>query len=249
MPATQHPRKLAPSTRKGRRPSPRPGAPRRVGRETQKTNRSTWWIAIAAVIVAAVAGIAIQAGRSTSAAAGAAPHHRLGPDSSEIEGSPTAGVLVEEYGDFQCPVCGQFHATVGPTIQTLVDAGVIRFAFHPFAFIGPESVAAAAAAECAGDDGRYFAMWSQLYDNQFPENSGAITPDELVARARQAGVVTPSALQCIRSGTYKGWVRRVTDEGSRRGITATPTVFVNGVQLTDRSAQGLSAAVQAATKS
>jgi protein-disulfide isomerase len=200
------------------------------------------------VVLAAVTGVVVQANRSAGAASGVAPHHLLGPGDSEVEGSATAPVLVEEYGDYQCPVCGRFHAQVGPTIEALVNAGTIRFAFHPFAFIGAESTNAAAAAECAGDDGHYFAMWDQLYDNQFPENSDALTTDELVGLAQQAGVSSPSALSCIRSGVYRGWVRKVTDEGSRRGVTATPTVFVNGLVIIDPTVEALTAAVQQAAK-
>jgi len=200
------------------------------------------------VTVAAVAGIVVQANRSASAATGAAPHHLLGPGDSELEGSAKARVLVEEYGDYQCPVCARFHAQVGRTIAALVNAGTIRFAFHPFAFIGPESIKAAAAAECAGDDGRYFAMWDELYEHQFPENSGGLTADELVNLAQQAGVTSSPALSCIRAGTYEGWVHKVTDEGSRRGVVATPTVFVNGSVLIDPTAQALVTAVRQASQ-
>jgi protein-disulfide isomerase len=196
--------------------------------------------------VAAVAGTAIQASRAQSSTAGAAPLHLLGPTNSEIEGLATAPVLVEEYGDYQCPACGLLHAQTGPTINQLVKAGTIRFAFHPFAFIGPESVSAAAAAECVADSGNYFAMWDVLYNNQFPENSGALTTDRLVAFAQQAGVTNPATLQCIRSGMYKGWVQKVTQQGSQRGVNSTPTVFVNGQALADRSPRGLLAAVNAA---
>jgi protein-disulfide isomerase len=233
-------------------PPSRPGSPRRPGparvQRRSRTVHLSWWITMAAVVLAAVVGVVIQSNRSANAAAGAAPHHLLGPGDSEVEGSPTAPVLVEEYGDYQCPVCGRFHAQVGPTIDALVRAGSIRFAFHPFAFIGPESITAAAAAECAGDDGHYFAMSSELYDNQFPENSGRLTTAELLTLAHQAGVTSPTAMSCIRSGTYKGWVRKVTDEGSRRGVTATPTIFVNGSVLMDPTVQALTAAVQAAAK-
>jgi len=188
--AARHIRQQPPS-RPGSPPRPSPARARRPS----KTSHMSWWITLAVVVLAAVVGVVVQSNRSADAAAGAAPHHLLGPGDSEVEGSPTAPVLVEEYGDYQCPVCGRFHAQVGSTIEALVRAGTIRFAFHPFAFIGPESItAAAAAAECAGDDGHYFAMSDELYDNQFPENSGRLTTAELVTLAQQAGVTSPTAL-------------------------------------------------------
>jgi protein-disulfide isomerase len=57
-------------------------------------------------VVAVVAGIAFQSARSHSQAPQAVPAHDLGPNGGELLGRPSAPVLVEEYGDFQCPVCG-----------------------------------------------------------------------------------------------------------------------------------------------
>jgi protein-disulfide isomerase len=198
-------------------------------------------------MVAIVIAIATVANHYEAAQVAASPQHRLGPGHSEVEGSPSAKVLVEMYGDFQCPYCHRFHADVGPTIASLVRAGTIRFAFHPYVFIGPESLAAASAAECAGDEGRYFQMFEQLYDHEFPENSGNLTTIELISLARAAGVTRASTLGCIRSGRYATWVRMVTDEGSARGVTGTPTIFVNGVQDSDTSLPGFLQAVRNAT--
>lgn len=232
--------------------SPKPSRTRRPDRQRRRrrfTGRAGWWIVLGVVGIAVLAGIGIQASRSGSSSSGAPPRHALGPGNSEIEGRPSAPVLVEEYADYQCPSCARLHQEIGPTINQLVNAGTIRFAYHPMAFIGPESVAAASAAECAGDEGKYFAMSDQLYTHQFPENSGALTTEALVRLAEQAGVTKPATTQCIRSATYQGWVRKVTDENSQRGITSTPTVFVNGREFTGRTAQSLIAAVQAAEES
>ena len=210
--------------------------------------RRASWVVLGVVAIAVVAGVATQASRSRTSSSGPAPRHALGANNSEIEGRPSAPVLVEEYADYQCPACGRFHQQVGPTIDGLVKSGTIRFAYHPFAFIGPESVAAASAAECAGDEGKYFAIYDQLYAHQFPENSGSLTDDFLVNLAKQAGVTRTATLERIRNGTYQGWVRRVTNQASERGITSTPTVLVDGQQLTEPTAKGLVAAVQNALR-
>lgn len=228
-------------------PAPVPAAgpvSRRIRRRDQRRRRRLATIAVLVVVIAAVAAVA---NRYESAQQLASPHHSLGPAGSEVEGSPSAAVLVDMYGDYQCPYCHQFHAQVGGTIASLVQAGTIRFAFHPYAFIGPESVAAASAAECAGDEGRYFPMFEELYTHEFPENSGGFTTAELVSLARAAGVTHDRTLHCIQAGTYDGWVRKVTDEGSTRGISGTPTIFVNGVQDTDTSLSGFLRAVHTAT--
>jgi protein-disulfide isomerase len=112
------------------------------------------------------------------------PPSRPGPcpgsQRGELLGRASAPVLVEEYGDFQCPVCGQWERTVYPTVRQLVDQGRIRFEYHPIAFIGPESTAAANAAEAAGDEGRFWANHDLLFADQAPENSGVLTTDRLL---------------------------------------------------------------------
>ena len=195
-----------------------------------------------------VAGIAVQAARSHPQAAQASPAHALGPNGGELLGRPSARVLVEEYGDFQCPVCGEWERTVSPTVRQLVDQGRIRFEYHPIAFIGPESVAAANAAEAAGDEGRFWAYHDLLFADQAPENSGALTTDRLLELGRQTGLTSPQFQRKVRDGTYDNWIRQVTDQSSQRGVVQTPTVLVNGREVDAAlTAQGLQAAVNAAT--
>jgi protein-disulfide isomerase len=227
------------------RPTRRRGSPasRRRGRSSLQL-----WVPIVLLVLAVVAGIAFQAARSNSQASVAVPAHALGPNGGELLGRPSAPVLVEEYGDFQCPVCGQWERDVYPTVRRLVDQGRIRFEYHPIAFIGPESVAAANAAEAAGDEGRFWAYHDLLFADQAPENSGALTTDRLLELGRQVGVTSPQFQQEVRDGTYDTWVRQVTDQSSQRGVVQTPTVLVNGRQVdTALTAQGLLAAVNAAS--
>ncbi len=147
-----------------------------------------FWIVIAVVVVAAVIGIVVQSSRSKAAnATVVTPKHALGPNDTEIEGDPSARVLVEEYGDFQCPSCRAFFDESDATIKQLVAAKKIRFAFGNFAFLGPESFRAASAALCAADAGKYWEYHDLLYTNQASENSGFLTtaPAHLVRQGRR----------------------------------------------------------------
>ena len=134
-----------------------------------------------------------------------------------------------------------------PTVRRLVDQGRIRFEYHPIAFIGPESVAAANAAEAAGDEGKFWAYHDLLFADQAPENSGALTTDSLLGLGRQVGLTSQQFQQNVTNGTYDNWVRQATDQSSQRGVVQTPTVLVNGQQVESAlTAQGLLAAVNAA---
>lgn len=209
--------------------------------------RRSTWLVVAALVLLGIGGIAAR-GNLGPRGPFVLPAHTLGPNQGEALGSPTAPVLVEEYGDFQCPACAGFERQVGPTIRQLVEQGGIRFVFHHDAAIGRESVLAANAATCAGDAGRFWPYHDALYAQQAPENSGALTVERLIALGGQVGVRGPGFASCVRNGTYQPWVSRVTDQASQRGVTAIPAVFVNG-RPTDRAGTpaGLLAVVREAT--
>jgi protein-disulfide isomerase len=207
------------------------------------------WGPVAFVVVALVAGIAFQAARSHQQGQATAPAHTLGPEGGEVLGRASAPVLVEEYGDFQCPICARWEKTVGPTVRRLVQQEGIRFVYHPIAFIGPESLAAANAAECAGDQGKFWPYHDLLFAEQAPENSGALSDARLLAFGQRVGATGQRFQQCVKDGTYDNWVRQGTDLSSQRGVTGTPAVFVDGRQVqTALTVEGLEAAVDAAAR-
>jgi protein-disulfide isomerase len=211
--------------------------------------RASWqlWAGVAVLVVAVIAGVAIQSGRSSSSGSVVTPAHALGPGGGEQRGKASAPVVVEEYGDFQCPHCADFQRDVGPTVNRLVDAGKIRFVFHPIAFIGPESTTAASAATCAGDQGKFWPYHDQLFAQQGPESSGAFSNAKLLAIGKQVGVSDQRFTTCVDKGTYDGWIAKSTDDASRRGVNQTPTVLVDGQVVADAiTANGLQAAVDAA---
>jgi protein-disulfide isomerase len=211
--------------------------------------RPSWqlWTGIAVLVLAVVAGVAIQSSRSSGGASVVTPAHALGPGGGEQRGKASAPVLVEEYGDFQCPHCTDFQRDVGPTVDRLVEAGTIHFVYHPIAFIGPESTTAANAAECAGDQGKFWAYHDRLFAQQGAENSGTFSTSKLLSIGRQVGVSDQRFTTCVNKGTYDGWVAKSTDDASRRGVNQTPTVFVDGQAVSSAiTAQGLQAAVNAA---
>jgi protein-disulfide isomerase len=209
--------------------------------------RRSAWLLVAALVLLGIGNITARGGFASRGPL-VLPAHPLGPDQGEVLGNASAPVLVEEYGDFQCPACARFEREVGPTVRQLAAQGRIRFAFHHDAAIGRESVLAANAATCAGDAGRFWPYHDALYAQQAPENSGALTVERLIALGRQVGVSGPVFAGCVRNGTYRPWVARVTDQASQRGVNAIPALFVNGRPADRaRTPAGLLAVVQEAT--
>ena len=81
-----------------------------------------------------------------------------------LETEPGEKPLLTEFGDFQCPHCANFALNILPALeQDLIETGTIRFEYRHYPFLGPESVSAAEASECARDQGRFNEYHLELY--------------------------------------------------------------------------------------
>lgn len=148
-----------------------------------------------------------------------------------VRGVANAPVAIEEWADLQCPACGQFARLTEPQlISTYVAKGQVSLAFHHFAFLGQESSWAAEAAECAGEQGKFFEYHDKLYASQAGENRGAFSKDNLKKLGNDLGLAS-SFNACVDSGRYAQTVRDDTKVGQGRGVQATPTLFINGRKL------------------
>jgi protein-disulfide isomerase len=157
-------------------------------------------------------------------------------------------VTIDLYLDFQCPACAHYEQQAGATIDELVASGRARVVYHPVAYLNRYSSTqyssrSSAAAGCAADAGVLPRFAQLLYANQPPEGGDGLPDEQLVALGTQAGA-GPGFTTCVQDGRYADWTRSVTDAASRVGITATPTVLVNGREV-ERTAEALRAAVAA----
>jgi len=148
--------------------------------------------------------------------------------SGHTRGQASAPVTIEEWADFQCPACGQFARVTEPQLLgSYVAKGQVAIVFHHMAFLGQESNWAAEAAECAGEQGKFFEYHDKLYASQSGENRGAFSKDNLKRFGTEIGL-SPAFAACVDSGRYAQAVRDDTKVGEGRGVTATPTLFING---------------------
>jgi protein-disulfide isomerase len=164
------------------------------------------------------------AARPTAAASGEAD--------DRVIGSPVAPVAIEVWSDYQCPACRAFAALVLPRVVTdLVDTGRARVVYHDYAFIGPESMAAAVGARCAAREHRFEAFHEIAFANQQGENQGAFAKERLVAMAEAAGLDTAAFDACLGESALAQQVAAETSVGVELGIQATPTIVVGSQQL------------------
>lgn len=200
-------------------------------RSRNSPKQANWWIIglVVVVVLVGIGAIALQQNQKK------AEPVEVSQDKSI--GNAEASVIVVEYGDYQCPACGQFASTVKPKIvEEFVKTGQVRFVFRSFQFIGEESQWAAEAAECANEQGKYWEYYDKLYSSQAGENAGTFRKENLEGFAVELGLQTEQFNQCLASGKYTEKVKAETMEAQRLGLRSTPSILVNG-ELVDGGAQ------------
>ncbi|MBI1967025.1 MAG: DsbA family protein [Gemmatimonadetes bacterium] len=166
-------------------------------------------------------------------------------------GSDSAPVEVVEYLDFECPACAQFAAVQMPTIrEQLIATGKVRWRSRDFPLqIHQYSRFAAHAAQCAGEQGKFWEMHDQLFFNNHSWAQTGKNPSRLFRGfAETAGADGAKYDACMKSERYAGRIQASLEEGERVGVAATPTFFVNGRPYQGRSnSDGFKALVDSLT--
>jgi protein-disulfide isomerase len=141
-----------------------------------------------------------------------------------VRGS-SAGRLIIEYGDYECPYSRQAFHAIEQVEQRL--GGNVRFAFRHFPLTGihPHALAAAAAAEAAAQQGRFWDMHELLFHRQ-----KALGDDDLCRYAAQLGLDVAAFDRDRASIAVADRIRRDVDSGLASGqVVGTPTLFIDGV--------------------
>lgn len=155
-----------------------------------------------------------------------------------VLGDANAPVTVVEFGDFQCPFCGKFFTETEPQIvNQYVKTGKVKFVYRDFAFLGDESQAAAEAASCANEQGKFWAyhntLYNYLWNNYYAkgksgENVGAFSSAHLAGFASDIGLDTARFSECVSAHRFKNEVDKDTADGRANGVGGTPSFFING---------------------
>jgi Na+/H+ antiporter NhaA len=144
------------------------------------------------------------------------------PDRDHIRGPSEALVTLVEYGDFECPFCGQAEPIVR---ELLADFGDMRYVWRhlPLRDVHPHAQLAAEASEAAAAQGAFWAMHDLLFDHQ-----GALLNPDLVGYAEQLGLDVPRFTTDLHRHAGAARVAQDVDSASLSGVSGTPTFFLNG---------------------
>lgn len=154
-----------------------------------------------------------------------------------VFGKSDSKVIMIEYGDFQCPGCGNVHPTVKELTEKYKDKIAFVFRNLPITTIHPNARAAAAAAEAAGLQGKYWEMHNALYEDQ----AGW---ENLSANDRGGYFASLAEDQGLDAGRFKSDMESVNINqkinfdralATKVGAEATPSFYLNGTKLEDET--------------
>lgn len=149
-----------------------------------------------------------------------------------VYGNPNAPITIVEYGDFECPVCRNFHDAVRGILPKYPQAKLI-FKDFPLDQVHPWARTAALAGRCAyqQDPKAFWKMYDLIYDNQ-ELISATDAYDKMSDFASRAGLNVDTFKACLSSPQAAAEVNASLENGKLLNVRSTPTVFVNGRPLT-----------------
>ena len=216
-------------------------------------------LVIAAVVTAVVLGS--QGKKEASTAGGSLLPKGAAAMGSGIvvnPGAPPNVPTLDLYEDFQCPVCGDFERIFGVQLADMVNSNQLKLVAHTLSFLddnlrNDSSNRAANAAACAADAGKFLQYHAATFQGQ-PEKEGTgYTDTQLRQFAAAAGITGPTLTTwetCYSGKAHNQWVESVQTQSEKDGVNATPTLKLNGkdVSLAGLTQASFAQQVKAATK-
>lgn len=164
--------------------------------------------------------------------------------SDRVLGRADAPVTVVEYASFTCPHCADWHNTVLPAFKArFIDTGKVRLVFRDLP-TDPVQVAATAAAiaRCAAPD-RFYAVASSFMSGQAQLRSSYQVGPWYDAAVAVSGRTQAQIETCLADPATMASLRAGMEAASAAGVQSTPSFFVNGRAVEDRTLDGLAAAI------
>ncbi len=146
-------------------------------------------------------------------------------DDDAVKGNADAPITIVEFSEFQCPFCKKFFdETYLQIVKDYVDTGKVKYVFRDFPLeFHPNAQKAAEAAECAGEQGKYWEMHDALFTNQ-----DKLDIVSLKSYAKELKLNTVKFDACLDNGDMAEEVKKDAVDGQSYGVSGTPAFFING---------------------
>ena len=185
------------------------------------------FLIIVTVIVAALIGVFIFTSKDESDPNGS----QSGNTSNHTQGAGNKKVTLTEYGDFQCPACGQYYPILKEVKKFYGDDIKFEFKHFPLIQIHPNAFAAHRAAEAAGLQGKFFEMHDLLYENQQSWVSQSNPNSVFESFATQLGLDINKFKADSASEAVSNTINADIKAGQALGANSTPTFLINGEKI------------------
>ena len=150
-------------------------------------------------------------------------------NASPYLGDENAPITLVEFGDYQCFFCNKFfHETESAILKNYVETGKVKIIFKDFTIIGPDSIAAANAAHCAKDQGKFWEYHDTLYNNWGGENNDWASSENLLKFAQSIELNEERFVKCMVEKKYDQLVTSSNNDAKTLGLTGTPGFFIIG---------------------
>jgi protein-disulfide isomerase len=139
-------------------------------------------------------------------------------------GNAGARITMVEVSDYQCPFCRRQSLQIMPQLLTeYVNSGKVKYVFinYPIAQLHPDSFKSHEAADCAGDQGKYWQMHDSLFTNP-PAHDAS----QLSAQAKSLGVDTGKFDACLSGGRHANAIRASIERMQQLGVGGTPLTLI-----------------------
>ena len=147
-----------------------------------------------------------------------------------LKGSDSAPVEITEYADYQCPFCQTFATLQMPTIdERLIKTGRLRWRYRDFPLQQHQfSRLAAHSAACADEQGKIWPQHEHIYEGQSEWSAARAAAGIFRRYAGEVGLDLGKYDACMSAGKYAGRIQASYDEGTRAGVSSTPTLLIGG---------------------
>lgn len=199
-------------------------------------NRTTW-IIIAVIVVLGLGGLIAFTKKDSVNVDTLSPakiiHGDSGSIGDRVTGKTDAKVVVFEYADYQCPGCGAAFTTTQSVQALYKDRVAFVFRNFPLTSIHPNALAAAAVAEAAGQQGKFWEMHDLLFSQRdaWVNLSSSQRSDVFLGYAKQLGLNTDTFTADQSSTLVSEKISRDRGLGTKVGVDSTPSFFIGSDQV------------------
>ncbi len=190
---------------------------------------SKQFIGVIVVIVLLFIGVFALTGNKSN---GSKNSGSTGTLTQHVEGEGQDKVTLVEYGDYECPFCGQAYPVIKQVQQDLNQQITFQFRNFPLTSIHQNAFAGARAAEAAALQNKFWQMHDALYENQSQWSTSSDPTPFFNQYASQLGLNVTQFKTDYSSDKVNNLINADMSEGNKLGITGTPTFFLDGKQVT-----------------